>query len=381
MQLEVLDERHLHRDLGGNLDARAAQLRIAHGSVHVAHLQERAGHAHGQIQTRPLGDQLVVQVAAVRAHEAVDDVLAVGRGADHADHRVDGELHAVEVGHAVANGDLLRAVARHLEQRTAVVVGGDGALVGHLHLVDVHHEHVSRLGALDVHGAGGRVREPVRVVEVGHRRVLVGNAVGEAVERFEHEHLPRMRGGARRVVLRERVDLIGDDLHAVLLVFAVGASARERDDARGFSARRTSTWRTSAQHATYGTRHAACGTQHAGTSTRENATTRRRVYASTSTRRHASMPARRHADTPAPRHGSTQMPGHPNAQTPGIRAAFFLGRADARDARNANRAPLASSVRQNLVKHYTAARRFRAESAPSTPTAAMPVQMHAKHTA
>lgn len=68
-------------------------------------------------------------------------------------------------------------------------------------------------------------------------------------------------------------------------------------------------------------------------------------------------------------------------ERPGTRAAFFLGRADVHGGRNANRTPLAGSARQNLTKHYTAARRFRAESAPSTPTAAMPVQMHAKHTA
>ena len=94
-----------------------------------------------------------------------------------------------------------------------MVVGGDGALVGHLHLVDVDHEHVAGLGALDVDGARGGIGETIRVIKVCHGGVLIGNAVAEAVLRVELQHLAGLGRGARLVVLGEFVNLIGDDLH------------------------------------------------------------------------------------------------------------------------------------------------------------------------
>ena len=72
MQLEVLQHVHADGDLRGDLDTGAAQFGVAHGGVHVAHLQKRAGNAHGEVETGALGDELVVHVAAVVAHEAVN---------------------------------------------------------------------------------------------------------------------------------------------------------------------------------------------------------------------------------------------------------------------------------------------------------------------
>ena len=174
VQLEVLQHVHADGDLRGNLDAGAAQFGVAHGGVHVAHLQKRAGNAHGEIQTRTLGDELVVHVAAVVAHETVGGRALIRRGADDADHGVDGEAHAVEVGHASLDLDLLRAVVGALEQRPAMVVSGDGALIGHLNVVDVHDKHVAHLGPFHVHRAGGRVGDVVGEVHVLHGDGLVG---------------------------------------------------------------------------------------------------------------------------------------------------------------------------------------------------------------
>ncbi len=213
VQLEALHQLHAAGDFRRDLDAGAAQLGVAHRGVNVAHLQERAGDADGEVQARALGDLLVVHVAAVAADEAVDDVGAGGRRADDADHRVDGEADLVKRRHAVLDGDSLGAIARRLEERAAVIVGRDGALVGHFDVEDVDDEHIAGFGAFDEHGAGGGVREAVGVSEVGHGRLLIGDAVAEAVLRFEQEHFARLGGGARLVVLREHADLVGDNLH------------------------------------------------------------------------------------------------------------------------------------------------------------------------
>ena len=226
VQLEILHQLHANGDLSGNLDAGAAKLGVAHGGVHVAHLQKRAGNAHGEVQARALGDLLVVHVAAVAAHEAVDDVGAGRRGADDADHGVDREADLVERGHAVLDGNLLGAIAGGLEQRAAVIVGGDGALIGHLHLVDVDHEHVAGLGALDVDGARGGIGETIRVIKVCHGGVLIGTAVAEAVLRVELQHLAGLGRGARLVVLGEFVNLIGDDLHDAPFFMVANAACR-----------------------------------------------------------------------------------------------------------------------------------------------------------
>ena len=216
MQLEVLQHIHAHHDGGGNLDARTAQLAVAHGRVHVAHLQQRPGHAHGEVQAGALGDEVVVHVAAMGPHVAVDHIVAGRRRADHADHGVDGEAHAIEGGHAVFHRHLARAVGRALEQRAAVVVGGHGALVGHADVVDVHHEHIAWLGPFHEHGASGGVGPVVAVIQHVHGDRLVGDAVGEAVKGVELEHLARHGRGRRGVVLGKRVHLILDDLHGKL---------------------------------------------------------------------------------------------------------------------------------------------------------------------
>ena len=51
--------------------------------------------ADGEVDARALAVPVVVEVAAVRAREAVRQLLAVGRDADDADHRLRGEAHAV----------------------------------------------------------------------------------------------------------------------------------------------------------------------------------------------------------------------------------------------------------------------------------------------
>ena len=213
VQLEVLHQLHAAGDFGRDFDAGAAQLGVAHRGVNVAHLQERAGDADGEVQTRALGDFLVVHVAAVAADEAVDDVGAGRRRADDADHRVDGEADLVERGHAVFNGNLFGAIARRFEERAAMVVGGDGSLIGDFHVEDVDDEHVAGFRTFDVDGAGGGICEAVGVIQVGHRRLLVGDAVAEAIERLEQQHFARLGGGAWLVVLREHGDLVGDNLH------------------------------------------------------------------------------------------------------------------------------------------------------------------------
>ena len=185
--------------------------------MHIAHLQQRAGNAHGEVQARAFADELVVHVAAVVPHEAVDHVLAVGSAADDADHRADGDLDLVEQRESVDDGDLLGAVAGRLEQGAAVIVGGDGSLVGHLDVVDVDDEHIAGLGSLDEDRAGGGVGESVGVVQIRHGHRFVGYAVREAVERFEQQQVARRGGGAGFVVLGERVDLGVDDLHKPLL--------------------------------------------------------------------------------------------------------------------------------------------------------------------
>ena len=217
MQLEVLQHVHADGDLRGDLDTGAAQFGVAH-------LQKRAGNAHGEVETGALGDELVVHVAAVVAHEAIGRCPLVWRGADDADHGVDGEAHAVEVGHAALDLDLLRAVIGALEQRTAMVVSGDGALVGHLDVVDVHDEHVAHFSAFHVHRAGGGVGDVVGEVHVLHGDGFVGQAAREAVERVELQHLARLGGVARRIVLRECVPPVFDDLHGFLLCLRDGAT-------------------------------------------------------------------------------------------------------------------------------------------------------------
>jgi len=160
---------------------------------------------------------LVVHVAAVASHVAVDDVVAGRRRADDADHGLDGELDLVEGREPVFDGDLLRAVPRGLEQRPAVVVGRDGALVGDLQVQDIDDEHITGLGSLDVDRASRGVGDVVAVVEVGHGDGLVRDLVREAVERLEQHELAWLCGVARLVVLRELVHLRVDDLHRKLL--------------------------------------------------------------------------------------------------------------------------------------------------------------------
>ena len=142
--------------------------------MHVAHLQKRAGDTHGEVEARAFGDELVVHVPTVVAHKAVGGRPLGRRGANDADHGIDGEAHTVEVGHAALDLDFLRAVVGALEQGPAVVVGGDGALVGDLDVVDVHHKHVAHLGAFHVHRTGSGVGDVVGEVHVLHGDGLVG---------------------------------------------------------------------------------------------------------------------------------------------------------------------------------------------------------------
>ena len=101
------------------------------------------------------------------------------------------------------------------------IIGGNGPFVSNLDFVDIHHKHIARLGTFDINGTGCGIGESVRIVQIGHRGLLVGNTIAEAVFGDELEHLARLCRSARRIVLGKCVNLLFNDLH----VFPFRASA------------------------------------------------------------------------------------------------------------------------------------------------------------
>src|SRR5205823_4357202 len=69
-------------DLPRNLDAREADLPVAHRGMHVADREHRAGLADREVDLCAFAVKVIVEVAAVAAGEAVRELLAVRGDAD-----------------------------------------------------------------------------------------------------------------------------------------------------------------------------------------------------------------------------------------------------------------------------------------------------------
>ena len=136
-------------DLAGDLDAGEADLAVAHRRVHVADREHPARLAHREVDPRALAVQVVVEVAAVLPGEPVRELLAVGRDADDADHRLRREAHAVvHPDLAVAHVEEPRQRRLHLlDQLAEARDERRDAPFDRAHVEDLGDERVARLGA------------------------------------------------------------------------------------------------------------------------------------------------------------------------------------------------------------------------------------------
>ena len=176
-------------DLAGDLDAGEADLAVAHRRVHVADREHPAGLPHGEEDRRPLAVEVVVEVAAVPAGEAVRHLLAVGGDADDADHRHGRERDPLVLpDHPVLHLEHPRQRLLHLvDQLPEARDQRRHAPLDRTDVEDLGDERVAGLRALHRHRPG-RAVDP-RHVDPGDEVVLAADLPGEAVVRLERDRL------------------------------------------------------------------------------------------------------------------------------------------------------------------------------------------------
>src|SRR2546421_8056845 len=205
-RLLALEQVEAHGHLAGDLDAGEADLTVAHRGVHVPDGEHPARLPDREVDARAGAVQVVVQIAAVAAGEAVRERVAVGRDPDDADHRPRREADAVgHPDHAVLDPEEPRERRAHLvDQLPEARDERRDAPLDRLHLEDLGDQRVARLRALHGHGPGGAVDS--FQVDLRDEVVLGADLAREAVVRLEDDRLAGLDLEHRLEVGPERPD-------------------------------------------------------------------------------------------------------------------------------------------------------------------------------
>ena len=159
--------------------ARAAYLAVALAGVHVAYVEQRAGHLDGNVDGGAGLYLLNVEVAAPLSGPCVCPACVGGRDSDYTQHGFQRKFEVVApVDEAVAYGDYLLVVADcgraqpagHCARASAEP--GESERLG-LYVQDVDCEHLAGFGAVDVDRAAGRIAASQR----GFEPILIGVAL------------------------------------------------------------------------------------------------------------------------------------------------------------------------------------------------------------
>ena len=155
----------------GRLECRQRDLAIALCEVRVADIREGAGHLHGQVQDRPLDEQVDIDVAAVRPGRHRVRALRTRDGDAHrAEERRERKAHDAlatlderqasgAADHRCEDADVLGAARQCAgESALAVPVRDDAVRHARRESDDRDLEEVAGLGSLDEHRPGDHVR-------------------------------------------------------------------------------------------------------------------------------------------------------------------------------------------------------------------------------